>query len=126
MADDFICSNVPGSLVLRYFGVRNWLAAITLAWGAVQLSMGYIHSWHLLVLCRVLLGAFEVGIGSKIDWTLTNSNCLGFIFSLYDPYYIHLVSSRDFNVTASCLEDPGTHAMKFRNGTTATSVFFAY
>ncbi len=58
-------SNVPGSLVLRYFGVRNWLAGITLAWGAVQLSMGYIHSWHLLVLCRVLLGALEVGIGSQ-------------------------------------------------------------
>ncbi|KJA28875.1 hypothetical protein HYPSUDRAFT_61710 [Hypholoma sublateritium FD-334 SS-4] len=55
----YILLNVPGSLVLRYFGVRNWLAAITLAWGAVQLSMGYIHSWHLLVLCRVLLGTFE-------------------------------------------------------------------
>ncbi|PPQ87485.1 hypothetical protein CVT25_008221 [Psilocybe cyanescens] len=50
---------LPGNLVLRYFGVRNWLTFIVLAWGAVQLSMGFVHSWGFLVLCRVLLGIFE-------------------------------------------------------------------
>ncbi|KAH9485505.1 putative transporter [Psilocybe cubensis] len=50
---------LPGNLVLRYFGVRNWLTFIVLAWGAVQLGMGFVHSWGYLVLCRVLLGIFE-------------------------------------------------------------------
>ncbi|KAF8911500.1 major facilitator superfamily domain-containing protein [Gymnopilus junonius] len=50
---------VPGNLVLRHFGVRNWLTFIVLSWGAIQLSMGWVKSWGYLVLCRVLLGIFE-------------------------------------------------------------------
>ncbi|KAF9047427.1 major facilitator superfamily domain-containing protein [Panaeolus papilionaceus] len=50
---------LPGNMVLRRYGVRNWLSFITLAWGAVQLGMGFVHSWGWLVLCRALLGVFE-------------------------------------------------------------------
>jgi len=51
---------LPGNLVLRTFGVRNWLTFIVFSWGAVQLGMGFVKSWGLLVFCRVLLGIFEV------------------------------------------------------------------
>ena len=47
-----LTSQLPANLFLRKFRVRNWL---------VQLGMGYVHAWLVLV-CRVLLGVFEVGI----------------------------------------------------------------
>ncbi|PPQ63040.1 hypothetical protein CVT24_005986 [Panaeolus cyanescens] len=50
---------LPGNLVLRYFGVRNWLSFVIVAWGSVQLGMGFVHQWGWLVLCRALLGVFE-------------------------------------------------------------------
>ncbi|KAF9486023.1 MFS general substrate transporter [Pholiota conissans] len=55
----YILLQLPGNLVLRRFGVRNWLSFIVLVWGAVLIGMGFIHSWGYLILCRVLLGAFE-------------------------------------------------------------------
>jgi len=53
-------SQLPGNLVLRKFGVRNWLTFIVVAWGAVQLGMGFVSAWYWLVVCRILLGTFEV------------------------------------------------------------------
>ncbi|KAF8963680.1 major facilitator superfamily domain-containing protein [Flammula alnicola] len=55
----YIFLQLPGNLALRYFGVRNWLSFIVVAWGSIQLAMGFVHSWGYLVLCRVLLGVFE-------------------------------------------------------------------
>src|SRR6185369_5109948 len=51
---------LPGNLVLRKFGVRNWITFIVTAWGAVQLAMGFVPTWGYLVLMRILLGALEV------------------------------------------------------------------
>ena len=51
---------LPSNLVLRKVGVRNWLPFMAIAWGAVQLGMGFVNVWPWLVFCRVLLGAFEV------------------------------------------------------------------
>lgn len=53
-------SQLPGNLVLRKVGVRNWLTFIVVAWGAVQLGMAFVNDWRQLLLCRILLGAFEV------------------------------------------------------------------
>lgn len=46
--------------MLRKFGVQKLLTFIVVAWGIVQLGMGFVHAWGWLVLCRVLLGIFEV------------------------------------------------------------------
>ena len=40
--------------------MRNWLTFIVVAWGAVQLGMAFVSAWYWLVVCRILLGAFEV------------------------------------------------------------------
>ncbi|KAG5635166.1 hypothetical protein H0H81_012178 [Sphagnurus paluster] len=56
----YILLQLPGLLVLRKFGARNWLAFIVVAWGAVQLGMGFVPSWGWLILTRVLLGVLEV------------------------------------------------------------------
>jgi len=53
-------SQLPGNLILRKFGVRNWLTFIVIGWGAVQLGMGFVNVWPWLVFCRFFLGAFEV------------------------------------------------------------------
>ncbi|KAF8161310.1 major facilitator superfamily domain-containing protein [Crassisporium funariophilum] len=55
----YILLQLPGNLVLRKFGVRNWLTFIVASWGAVQLGMGFVKTWGYLALCRVLLGIFE-------------------------------------------------------------------
>jgi MFS family permease len=58
----YILLELPSNVFLRAFGTRNLLAFCVIAWGAVQLAMGFVPNWRLLALCRVLLGAFEVRI----------------------------------------------------------------
>jgi len=53
-------SQLPANLILRKVGVRNWLTFIVVSWGAVQLGMSFVTDWRELLLCRMLLGAFEV------------------------------------------------------------------
>ncbi|KAG5651624.1 hypothetical protein H0H81_008001 [Sphagnurus paluster] len=55
----YILLQLPGNLVLRKFGVRNWLTFIVVGWGAVQLAMGFVPTWGYLTLTRILLGALE-------------------------------------------------------------------
>ncbi|KAF8229045.1 MFS general substrate transporter [Tricholoma matsutake] len=57
----YIIFQLPSNLFLRHLGVRNWLAFCVIAWGGVQLAMGFVPTWTLLAVCRVLLGAFEAG-----------------------------------------------------------------
>jgi len=39
---------------------------ITFGFGSVQLGMGFASDWKHLVLCRVLLGIFEVSYSQNI------------------------------------------------------------
>ncbi|KAJ8076726.1 hypothetical protein PM082_001149 [Marasmius tenuissimus] len=57
----YILLQIPGNAMLRRVGARNWLGFIVVAWGAVQLGMGFVEHWGLLTLCRILLGVFEAG-----------------------------------------------------------------
>jgi hypothetical protein len=59
---DYYCRQLPGNLVLRRFGVCNFIAFIVVAWGAIELGMGFVSTWGYLTLCRILLGALEVKI----------------------------------------------------------------
>ncbi|KAH0588802.1 hypothetical protein H2248_004602 [Termitomyces sp. 'cryptogamus'] len=55
----YILLQLPGNLVLRKFGVRNWLTFSIVAWGVVQLAMGFVPTWGYLTAARILLGALE-------------------------------------------------------------------
>jgi MFS family permease len=59
-------SQLPGNLVLRKFGVRNWMTFIVTAWGIVQLAMGFVPTWGYLTLMRILLGALEVRLSNHM------------------------------------------------------------
>ncbi|KAG7086173.1 hypothetical protein E1B28_002132 [Marasmius oreades] len=67
----FILFQIPANAILRRVGVRNWLSFIVIAWGAVQLAMGFVKHWGWLVLCRVLIGCFEAGFGPAMVFIIS-------------------------------------------------------
>ncbi|KAF9529668.1 major facilitator superfamily domain-containing protein [Crepidotus variabilis] len=62
---------LPGNLILRKVGARNWLSFIVLAWGAVELGMGFVHTWRQLVVLRVLLGVLEASFFPSLLFILS-------------------------------------------------------
>ncbi|RDB25089.1 hypothetical protein Hypma_007609 [Hypsizygus marmoreus] len=67
----YIIFQLPSNLFLRHLGVRNWLTFCVVAWGVVQLAMGFVPNWGLLAFCRVLLGAFEAGFFPALVFVIT-------------------------------------------------------
>lgn len=60
LCSSLYCSQLPSNLLLRKFRVVPYLSLLVIAWGAVQISMGFVPNWQYLALFRALLGAFEV------------------------------------------------------------------
>ncbi|KAG5651625.1 hypothetical protein H0H81_008002 [Sphagnurus paluster] len=67
----YIIFQLPSNIFLRQLGVCGWLTFCVLAWGAVQLAMGFVPNWELLGLCRVLLGLFEAGFFPAMVFIIT-------------------------------------------------------
>ncbi|KAK0184767.1 major facilitator superfamily domain-containing protein [Armillaria mellea] len=67
----YILLELPSNMCLRAVGVRNLLTGTVLAWGAVQLGMGFVLTWGYLVLCRTLLGVFEAGFFPALIFIVT-------------------------------------------------------
>ncbi|KNZ74905.1 hypothetical protein J132_05904 [Termitomyces sp. J132] len=67
----YIIFQLPSNLVLRRLGERNILAFCVVSWGLVQMAMGFVPSWGLLALCRVLLGVFEAGFFPAMVFIIT-------------------------------------------------------
>ncbi|EAU83773.2 hypothetical protein CC1G_07508 [Coprinopsis cinerea okayama7 len=67
----YILLQLPGNLVLRKFGVRDWLTFLVLAWGTVQLGMGFIKKWEELLVTRILLGIFEAPFFPAVLWIIS-------------------------------------------------------
>ncbi|TFK29447.1 MFS general substrate transporter [Coprinopsis marcescibilis] len=67
----YIILQLPGNLMLRKIGVRNWLSFLILAWGAVQLGMGFVKTWEELLGTRVLLGVFEAPFFPALLWLIS-------------------------------------------------------
>ncbi|KAL1411934.1 hypothetical protein Q8F55_002923 [Vanrija albida] len=55
----YILLEIPSQLGLRRFGARWWLGFACIAWGLVELGMGFVNNWKELMGLRVMLGAFE-------------------------------------------------------------------
>ncbi|KAJ7169057.1 major facilitator superfamily domain-containing protein [Mycena crocata] len=68
----YILLQIPGNLVVRKFGARNWLTFCAIGWGAVQLGMGFVTTWGQLTLCRVLLGLFEASFFPGIVYIISS------------------------------------------------------
>ncbi|RXW14890.1 hypothetical protein EST38_g10959 [Candolleomyces aberdarensis] len=50
----YIILQLPGTFVLRRVGVRNWLTFLVVAWGSVQLGMGFCKNWTDLLMTPLL------------------------------------------------------------------------
>ncbi|KAJ6491841.1 major facilitator superfamily domain-containing protein [Mycena vitilis] len=68
----YILLQIPGNLVVRKFGPRNYLAFCAIGWGAVQLGMGFVTTWQHLTLCRVLLGMFEASFFPAVVYIISS------------------------------------------------------
>ncbi|KAF8178649.1 major facilitator superfamily domain-containing protein [Mycena galopus ATCC 62051] len=68
----YILLQIPGNLVVRKFGARNYLGCCVIGWGAVQLGMAFVESWKSLALCRVLLGLFEASFFPAIFYIISS------------------------------------------------------
>jgi hypothetical protein len=85
-------SQLPGNIVLRQLGVRRWLTFIVFAWGLVQFGMTFVRSWGWMIICRILMGIFEVCsqllfCNSGIDIVF----CSGLVLSRIALYHVNLV-----------------------------------
>ncbi|KAK0451142.1 major facilitator superfamily domain-containing protein [Desarmillaria tabescens] len=67
----YILLELPSNMCLRAIGARNLLSGSVIAWGAVQLAMGFVPTWGYLLLCRTLLGVFEAGFFPALVFIVT-------------------------------------------------------
>ena len=58
----YILSELPSNLVLKKCRPSRWISFITTAWGIVATLTGITQNFAGLVVCRLLLGAFEGGL----------------------------------------------------------------
>lgn len=58
----YILLELPSNMLCKRFGPRVWLSFITLGFGIVTISTAFVSSYSGLLVCRVLLGAFESGV----------------------------------------------------------------
>ncbi|KAF7362253.1 High-affinity nicotinic acid transporter [Mycena venus] len=68
----YILLQIPGNLVVRKFGARNYLTFCAVGWGAVQLGMAFVPTWGYLTFCRVLLGLFEASFFPGIFYIISS------------------------------------------------------
>ncbi|KAF9259708.1 MFS general substrate transporter [Marasmius fiardii PR-910] len=67
----YVLLEVPSNAVLRKIGVRYVMTFLVIAWGAVQLAMGFVKDWRLLAFCRVLIGVFEAGFNPAMVFLIS-------------------------------------------------------
>jgi len=63
---------IPGTLIVERFGARRWIARIMVTWGAVAMSMAFIHTPFQFYGLRFLLGLAEAGFFPGIIVYLTH------------------------------------------------------
>ena len=64
----------PAVVFIRTLGPRNFLAFIVLAWGAVMIGFGFVPSWEVMCVLRVILGALEAGFYPGELFVSTNNS----------------------------------------------------
>lgn len=57
----YVICQPPATILCRKIGPPTFLAAITLAWGAVMIGFGFVNTWTVMIGLRLVLGLFEAG-----------------------------------------------------------------
>jgi MFS family permease len=58
----YILLEVPSNIVLRKVAPSMWLSGLMFFWGITTMCQGFVKTYSELLVCRVLLGAFEAGV----------------------------------------------------------------
>jgi MFS family permease len=58
----YILLEVPSNIIIRKVAPRKWLSGLMLFWGITTMCQGFVKSYAGLLVCRVFLGVFEVGV----------------------------------------------------------------
>jgi MFS family permease len=58
----YITLELPSNLVVKKVGPSRWLSFIAFSWGMVATFSGFVQNFAGMVVCRLLLGAFEGGM----------------------------------------------------------------
>ena len=61
----------PSVVLLRKINPRNFLAGITLSWGAIMIGCGFVETWKPLIGLRIILGALEAGFFASCVYILS-------------------------------------------------------
>ncbi|KAF8182748.1 MFS general substrate transporter [Mycena galopus ATCC 62051] len=61
----------PANLVLKRFLPSRWLPGITVLWGLIMISIGFVKNYQQLVCVRIFLGVVEAGLFPGVAYYLT-------------------------------------------------------
>lgn len=55
-------SEIPSNLVLKKVSPRIWLPFLTITWGTITMSLGFVKNFHQFAAVRAILGIAEGGL----------------------------------------------------------------
>lgn len=67
----YVICQPPATVICRKLGPRNFIATITVLWGATMIGFGFVHHWSVLVALRLLLGIFEAGFFPSVVYLMS-------------------------------------------------------
>lgn len=67
----YITCELPSNLIVKRVGPSRWISFIALSWGLVATFSGFSQNFGGMLMCRLLLGAFEGGMFPGIVVYLT-------------------------------------------------------
>jgi len=84
----YIVFQPPATVIVRYLGPRIFLSAIVVAWGAVMIGMGFVHTFESMAAMRVVLGILEAGFFPSCVYLLSTWYTRYDIGKRYSVFYI--------------------------------------
>lgn len=87
---------IPSNLIIRRIGARYWLSSLIIAWGCCVMGMGFIHSWKVMAVLRIMLGVFEAGRECSNASTRSGARFADMVFSqcCLAPFFSSLLGIR--------------------------------
>jgi MFS family permease len=84
----YIVFQPPATVIVRYLGPRIFLSVIVVAWGAVMIGMGFVHTFEAMAAMRVILGILEAGFFPSCVYLLSTWYTRYDIGKRYSVFYI--------------------------------------
>jgi len=67
----YVIFQPPSPIVVRHLGPRVHMSAITVAWGALTIGMGFVTDWRVMTGLRAILGVLEAGYYPSMIYLLS-------------------------------------------------------